>query len=123
MVCLATTPTRAPTTSRTSPVINSANLMNVPTGFTAISGILNSNPNQTFLIQCFLADDPADASGHGEGAILLDSTLRTTNSFGGASFQCDTQVPEEGQTVGATATNVSTGDTSEFSENEEIIAP
>jgi len=104
------------------PDINSANL-NVPTGFTAISGILYSNPNQTFLIQCFLADDPADASGHGEGAILLDSTLRTTNSFGGASFQCDTQVPEEGQTVGATATNVSTGDTSEFSENEEIIAP
>jgi hypothetical protein len=104
------------------PDINSANL-NVPTGFTAISGILNSNPNQTFLIQCFLADDPADASGHGEGAILLDSTLRTTNSFGGASFQCDTQDPEEGQTVSATATNVSTGDTSEFSENEEIIAP
>jgi hypothetical protein len=93
------------------------------TGFTAITGALRSNPEEDFLIQCFLAGDQPDASGHGEGAVLLDTTSRSTDSGGLATFQCDTQDLEAGQEVTATATNVSTGDTSEFAENEEITAP
>jgi hypothetical protein len=56
-----------------------------------------------------------------EGAVLLDTT---TDVAGNASFQCDSQVPEqEGQTVSATATNVATDDTSEFSANETVFQP
>ena len=59
-----------------------------------------------------------------EGAVLLDTTTRTTDAARNASFQCDSQVPEqEGQTVSATATNVATGDTSEFSANETVFRP
>jgi hypothetical protein len=93
------------------------------TGFTAIAGALRSNPEENFLIQCFLAEDQPDASGHGEGAVLLDTTSRSTDSGGLATFQCDTQDLEAGQEVTATATNIATGDTSEFSDNEVITAP
>lgn len=102
------------------PTITSATRSST-TGFTAITGNLNSNPDQPFLIQCFLADEPLDSSGHGEGAVLLDTTSRTTNAAGNTNFQCDSQAPGLGQEVTATATNVATGDTSEFSENEEVI--
>jgi len=93
------------------------------TGFTSITGTLDSEPNQDFLIQCFLTEEGGDPSEHGEGAVLLDTTTRSTNSFGGASFQCDTQAPEEGQTVSATATNIASGETSEFSANETVFEP
>ncbi len=88
------------------------------TGFTTIRGSLNSNPNQDFLIQCFLADVVAfGGSAHGEGKLLLDTTSRTTDSSGDTTFQCDTREAGAGREVTATATNVSTGDTSEFAEN------
>jgi hypothetical protein len=101
------------------PLINSATRSST-TGFTTITGTLNSNPNQGFIIQCFLAENPADGSDHGEGAVLLDSTIRSTGPLGNTPFQCDTQLPEAGQEVTATATNISSGDTSEFSENVAI---
>ncbi|MDQ4043151.1 MAG: hypothetical protein M3118_04970 [Actinomycetota bacterium] len=103
------------------PVIASATRSST-TGFTTIEGTLNSNPSQNFLIQCFLTDEAA-ASSHGEGSILLDTTSRATDAGGDTSFQCDSQVPEAGQTVTATATNTVTGDTSEFSENEIVFQP
>jgi hypothetical protein len=84
----------------------------------------DSTPNQGFPIQCFMTEETADVSGHGEGAILLDTTPRSTDTFGGVNFQCDSQIPEEeGQTVSATATNVATGKTSEFSANETVFQP
>jgi hypothetical protein len=102
------------------PALDSA-IRNSTTGFTAITGTLNSNPDEDFLIQCFLADGPTDASGHGEGEVLLDTTSSSTDSSGDATFQCDTREAGLGQEVTATATNVATGDTSEFSANEEVI--
>lgn len=53
--------------------------------------------------------------------MLLDTTSRTTNTEGDLLFQCDTRELEAGQEV--TATNVATGDTSEFSENEVVVQP
>jgi hypothetical protein len=84
---------------------------------TTVAGTLNSNPNQSFTVQCFLAGEAADASGHGEGAIFLSQdTSVTTNASGDAGFEC---VLDEGlntrEKVSATATNTATGDTSEFS--------
>ena len=93
------------------------------TGRTTISGRLNSNPAQDFLIQCFLTGE-ANASDHGEGSRLLDTEFVSTDADGKVGFTCDSprsllsQLP--GQTVSATATNVLTADTSEFSKNVSV---
>jgi hypothetical protein len=96
------------------------------TGDTIIAGTLNSNPNQSFTIQCFLTDG-APASDHGEGSLLLDTTAATTDASGDGGFVCVSSLPIlgqiPGQTVSATATNTATGDTSEFSENKLVPGP
>jgi hypothetical protein len=99
------------------PVITAAVKSQTSPFFTAISGTLNSNPNQSFTIQCFLA--APDPSGHGEGQIPLGQTAATTNANGDDnSWSCPaTPIPQVGQQVTATATNTATGDTSEFSQN------
>ena len=90
---------------------------------TRISGTLNSTPNQSFTVQCFLAGEvpeDADASGHGEGkGFVAEDTEVTTNANGDASFECNFLFPVslEGKRWSATATNEATGDTSEFSAN------
>ena len=96
------------------------------TGFTTISGTLNSNPNQTYTIQCFVA--ASDPSGYGEGRIPLAQTTATTNANGDGNFSCRSPVPLAGEQVSATATNTSgtasgtsIGDTSEFSQNVSVI--
>jgi hypothetical protein len=113
-------PDTGPNNFQNFPVIDSATRSSA-TGFTTITGTLNSNPNEDFLIQCFLAENQPDGSGHGEGEVLLDTTSRSTGPAGNATFQCDSREPGLGQEVTATATNVATGDTSEFSENEEVF--
>jgi hypothetical protein len=108
------------------PVITSAFRSN-SNDVTVISGRLNSNPNQTYTIQCFVA--VADPSGHGEGAKLVAQTTATTNANGDdSSFRCGSPIPQAGQLVTATATNTSgtasgtsIGDTSEFSENVRVF--
>ena len=97
------------------PVITSAT-RDQSAGFTTISGRLNSNPSQSFTIQCFVA--APDPSGRGEGQIPLGQTTATTNANGNDnSFTCVSPVAQPGQVVTATATNTATGDTSEFSQN------
>jgi hypothetical protein len=83
-----------------------------------VSGTLNSTSSQTFTIQCFLASP--DPSRHGEGRSLFAEATVTTSNVGNANFSCTDNtvgflVP--GQQVTATATNTTTGDTSEFSTN------
>jgi CSLREA domain-containing protein len=87
---------------------------------TAISGTINSNPNQQFTVQCFVAD--GDSSNHGEGVTLAgqDTTVQT-NAGGNGSFECISGVPRAGDEVSVTATNEATGDTSEFSLNRTVI--
>ena len=109
------------------PEISSAVKSNT-TGLT-ISGTLNSNPSQSFTVQCFVAGPgpfapELDPSGHGEGQILVGAdTTVTTDANGDASFSCVTGFPVvAGQTkVTATATNTATGDTSEFSLNQTVV--
>jgi hypothetical protein len=82
---------------------------------TVIRGTLNSEATKTYNVQ-FFSSPTADASGHGEGKRFLGGKSVTTNGSGDASFIFITRkrVPR-GQVVAATATNQSTGDTSEFS--------
>jgi hypothetical protein len=89
------------------------------TGDTTISGELRSNPGQDFAVQCFLTDG-THGSGHGEGLLLLETTVASTSANGRVNFSCVGSSPTSGQTVTATATNVLTGDTSEFSRNSTV---
>jgi hypothetical protein len=107
------------------PDITSA-VKDISTGFTTITGRLNSNPSQDFTVQCFVA--APDPSGHGEGQIPVGQTTASTNDNGDDnSFSCLSPIPQGGQWVTATATNTSgtasgtsVGDTSEFSQNFEV---
>jgi hypothetical protein len=107
------------------PVITSAIRSNT-TGITTISGTLNSAPSLDYVVQCFLSDG-APASDHGEGSVLLDTIIVvTTDANGDGAFLCHSSLPQIGQvpeqTVSATATDIlTTGDTSEFSENEVVV--
>ncbi|MGH3144658.1 MAG: hypothetical protein ACRDTR_02545 [Rubrobacter sp.] len=116
-------PDTGPNTLQNYPRIVTATRSNT-TGLTTISGRLNSNPTQDFVIQCFHTNGEP-ASAHGEGLRLLATTFVSTNATGDAGFSCVSSRPSLGQvpeqTVSATATNVlTTGDTSEFSKNKAI---
>jgi CSLREA domain-containing protein len=82
---------------------------------TVIRGSLNSSTGETYNVQ-FFSSPAADDSGFGEGKRFLGQESVTTDSGGGATFTFVTtkKVPR-GRAVTATATNQSTGDTSEFS--------
>ena len=81
---------------------------------TTVTGSLNSTPSTTFRIEFF--SNPAPASGQqAQGQTYLGYLEVTTDPSGNASFSFHTTaqvVP--GQVITATATNLTTGDTSEF---------
>lgn len=81
--------------------------------FTAVAGDLDSAPGGSYRIE-FFASPSCDPSGHGEGRAFLGSTEVTTDASGHAdySFEFEGHV---GELVTATATDLLTGDTSEFS--------
>ncbi len=84
------------------------------TSTTLIEGSLTSLPSTSFLIQ-FFNNPAADPSGFGQGQTLIGSTEVTTGSNGIASI--DLSLPNvlaTGLAVSATATNLTTGDTSAF---------
>jgi hypothetical protein len=89
---------------------------------TLVSGTLTSSPSTTFLIQLF-SGTSADRAGSYEGQTLVGSTTVTTDASGQASFGVNlpASIPI-GTAITATATNLSTGDTSAFSA-EAINAP
>ena len=95
------------------PVISSATTPDG--GSVSVQGTLDSTPNASFVIR-FFSRPRADPSGHGEGETHLGRTFVTTDAEGDAtfSFSSGTSVAA-GKVVSATATNTSTGDTSEFS--------
>src|SRR3712207_661066 len=76
------------------PVTTSATRSNSTT-LTTISGRLNSNPSQDYVIQCYLTNSGA-ASSHGEGIRLLDTEIVTSSDFnanGNARFSCTRLFP------------------------------
>jgi CSLREA domain-containing protein len=101
------------------PVITSA-FRSFSQNITFITGTLNSNPGQSFTIQCFAALD-GDPSNHGEATLVLTSTSATTDANGDSSFTCVTGLDLTGNEVSTTATNTATGDTSEFSLNRTVV--
>ena len=81
----------------------------------SLQGILDSSPSAQFQLE-FFASASCDPTGFGQGAVFLGSTPVTTDGAGHAAFSVTlpSTVPV-GARVTATATLVSTGDTSEFS--------
>ena len=81
----------------------------------SVQATLNSLPDTSFLIQ-FFSNVAADPSGYGQGQTLLGSQTVTTDGNGNALIVLD---PAGGISssawFSATATDLSTGDTSEFS--------
>ena len=82
---------------------------------TIVSGTLSSTPSTTFDIEIFTSPT-VDASGHGEGETYLGVVTVTTDASGNANFVFEHSAPVAvGNYVTATATDTTTGDTSEFS--------
>jgi uncharacterized repeat protein (TIGR01451 family) len=82
-------------------------------GETTIQGTLYESPNSSYLVQ-FFSSPTEDASGHGQGKVLIGSSTVTTDSNGNGTFSA--QVPTgtlPGQFISATATSLQ-NDTSEF---------
>src|SRR5262249_56894304 len=74
----------------------------------------NSTMNSVFRIELF-SNPTCDASGNGEGQTFLGFTKVTTDDGGNASFAMSLPAVPAGQAITATATDLATNDTSEFS--------
>jgi hypothetical protein len=87
-------------------------------GKTTVKGKLNSRPNSGYLIQFF-----SNPSGTDEGKKFVGQKSVTTDGSGNATF---TFTPSSkvgvGQTITATATKNTTGNTSEFSDAREVTS-
>jgi Tol biopolymer transport system component len=83
-------------------------------GSTTVAGTLDSNANSTFRVEFF--SNPACDGTNGEGQVFLGSVNVTTDGAGSASFNTTlAAATSTGHVLTTTATNTSTGDTSEFS--------
>jgi hypothetical protein len=98
--------------AQAAPTITSATPL---TTATLVSGTLASSASTTFLIQ-FFTGTTADVAGSFEGQTLVGSITVTTDAGGQAPFgvALPSSIPF-GAAITATATNLTTGDTSEFS--------
>ena len=103
-------PDTGPNNLQNFPVITQATSTGTAT---TIKGTLNSRPRKTFTIQ-FFSNDPA--TGTDEGKTYLGQVNVRTNKQGKASFNELGPAVTAGHTITTTATNVATGDTSEFSD-------
>jgi PKD repeat protein len=92
-------------------------------------GTLTGDPNTTFRLDFFAnsslfsAGNRTDPSGYGEGGEFLGYAEVTTDASGGVAFAATVDIPRYTYPgdFSATATNMATGDTSEFSRT--IILP
>jgi CSLREA domain-containing protein len=105
------------------------NLQNFPVitaaqpGSTRVVGTLNSTPSTTFRLE-FFNSPTADVSGNGEGQFFVGTIDVTTNAGGNVSFDQTFAYNSALNTfVSATATNIITGDTSEFSNAKQVLSP
>jgi PKD repeat protein len=85
-------------------------------GSITVQGTLSAAANKNFALDLF-ANATANASGFGEGQYFLGSVPVTTDASGQAGFSLafTTPLPAGQTTVSATATNLTSGDTSQFS--------
>jgi len=85
---------------------------------TTIQGTLNSTPSSSFRVEVF-GNSAADPTGHGQGRTFLGAANVTTDASGNGSFRLSLAGLNLGPIFSTTATNTSTGDTSEFSSDFE----
>ncbi|HEX3720390.1 MAG TPA: M12 family metallopeptidase [Verrucomicrobiae bacterium] len=104
-------PPPGPNDLQSYPVLNSASAGG---GSTVIAGTLHSAPNRTFLIDVYRNIAP-DLSGFGQGQFPAGATSLQTDAGGNGSFSISLAGSFAGQYFSATATDATTGDTSEFS--------
>jgi parallel beta-helix repeat protein len=93
------------------PVFTSAS---ISSNVTILSGTLNSTPGRSFVLD-FYRNFAPNPSGYGEGQFYVGSTMVTTDAAGNAIFGFGIVGNFSGQYFTATATDLTTGDTSEFS--------
>ena len=81
-----------------------------------LDGQFTSAPNTTYRIEFFgMAPTQIDDSGYGEGTVFLGSLSVTTDNTGFTPLNFNTNISLPADTAfSATATNMTTGDTSEF---------
>ena len=83
-------------------------------------GSLDSKPSQQYLIQVF-SSALADPSGYGEGQQLVGNITVSTDVAGHAEFHLPAKLHAPlGSIISATATDLLTGDTSEFGQWENV---
>src|SRR4028118_1071894 len=96
----------------------SNNLQNYPVltsvSGNTVSGILNSTPNANFRVE-FFANSSYDQAGAGQGETFIGFQDVTTDSAGNANINFAYTPVADQPLLAATATNTTTGDTSEFS--------
>ena len=105
------------------------NLQNFPVitsaqpGSTRVIGTFNSTPSTTFRLE-FFNTPTADGSGYGEGQFFVGMVNVTTDGGGNATFDQTFAYNSPLNTfVAATATNLTTNDTSEFSNSKQVLVP
>lgn len=105
------------------------NLQNFPVITTALSGntqvigTFNSTANTLFRLE-FFNTPAADPSGNGEGQFFVGAVNVTTDANGNATFnQTFAFNSPLNSFVSATATNLTTNDTSEFSNAKQVDSP
>jgi parallel beta-helix repeat protein len=109
-------PDTGPNYLQNKPVLSSAK--KGAAGTTTVKGTLNSTPGKNFQVQFF-----SNPEGGDEGKTLLGSTTVSTDGSGNVSLTFSTtKAISLGQNITATATNTSTGDTSEFSPPRKVVA-
>ena len=102
------TPPPGPNDFQNHPIITAATS-------SSISGYLSSTPNTMFDLEFFASPNLAMGGQSGEGQTLLQSVMVTTDGTGLATFNLSGLTIDPNDVVTATATNLVTGDTSEFS--------
>ncbi len=101
-----------PNAKQNFPKLTGANTVG---GNTTITGTFNSTSNTTYRIEYF-SSPIGDGSGYGEGTAFLGTNNITTNGSGNATINVTFPVTvPSGHAVCATATNLTTNNTSEFS--------
>jgi hypothetical protein len=97
--------------SQAAPLIASASAAD---GTTHVAGELSSVPGESFRLE-FFANVACDPSGFGEGEMFLGAGEVMTDSSGNAAFTIQVAEAPAGSYLTATATRLTTGDSSEFS--------
>lgn len=81
---------------------------------TSVQATLDSKPGRTYRVELF-SDPACDDSGHGEGRAFLGAQNVQTDAAGVAAVDATVDPSSVGDQLTATATDLGSGDTSEFS--------